>query len=721
MTSLAGALLRLTHSTLRKPAVCCLLCAVSCLPASPLSAEPVDRREPTAGYSAIQRAFLREDFESSEALAGAFVTENPRAPETTRVWIWLALSLDRLQRSSDALSELERMKARLPSQDPLWPEVLFWEGEVSRRALQMVRAKLAYQRLVAQYPASTWASQAHLGLGLIDLHQQAFEPALKHFEAVASAQPGTPAASDARRFAGLCDLKLNRFDQAADIFRALLNQPQSPDAAAQLGFYLGESLSGLGRYEEAVPVYRRALESAASSSWGRLAQFGLGWASYQAGRCGESLKAFDAYLTGGAMEHEPEALFAQAGCLVRLDQAGDASAKLETLRARYAGHPLARAGALLLIDGYRRQGRLALAKTRALELLREPLEPGDRAEASLRLGVIALEEGDAQQAQTAFQAAHRVHEPLIAQAALGGLADVELYLGRAERAQQLYEEAIALAPHTPQSDYARLQAGRIQAQQGSLERAVEMFRLVTSSPDLTLADDARLALVAAYLSRHRDELARAALDVIHQPLFADRLAARSAYYEALLALGQDDQAAARRLCETVVAQAGGTEEAFNATLLLADLTALASSPRDAANWLRERLAPARMPRAHRARLAKRFGDVARGEQAYAEAIGWYEEAMTWLPSLSGEISYWIASCYEAAGDVELARRWYQRVDQTPWHVRGKLALAKLLEREDRLEEAEAIYRAMSGEPIPEAKLVQERLLALERSQTVATQ
>jgi hypothetical protein len=45
-------------------------------------------------------------------------------------------------------------------------------------------------------------------------------------------------------------------------------------------------------------------------------------------------------------------------------------------------------------------------------------------------------------------------------------------------------------------------------------------------------------------------------------------------------------------------------------------------------------------------------------------------------------------------------------------VRGQLALAKLLERQDRSEDAKVIYEQLAASSIAEAAIVQERLAAL---------
>ena len=126
----------------------------------------------STGYLAVQHAFLQEQFTQVVSLAQNFILQNPTEPQIPRVWLWMVLSLDKLKEYNESLRELGRLKDRLSSRDPLWPEVLYWEGDIARRAFQMNRAKVAYQKLLDRYPDSSWTLQALLGMGMIELHQQ---------------------------------------------------------------------------------------------------------------------------------------------------------------------------------------------------------------------------------------------------------------------------------------------------------------------------------------------------------------------------------------------------------------------------------------------------------------------------------------------------------------------------------------------------------------------
>lgn len=677
--------------------------------------------DPTPGYAAVQQAFLHEDFEAATSLAQSFILQHPDVPEVPRVWLWLALSLDRLERSGEGLAELDRLKARVPLTDPLWPELLFWEGEISRRASQWLRAKLAYQRLIEQYPKSSWVSQAQLGIGLIYVQQQGYDSAIGYLHEVALQRPGTQIALDALLFEGLCHLRLEHFSDAVGIFQPLLLQLKEPTVIAQTSVYLGESLSGLERYDDAARAFQRAITAAGTSSWAGLAQFGLGWALYQADRCEESVEALEWYVRQedrpattprDGREHRLEALFAQGSCLIRLNRSAEASTRFEELLLRAPSHPLALQGGLLLADLYRDQGRVAAAKEILHRLLGRTRDPTTQAQIQVRLGAIALEQGNAAQAKTIFELARQSEEVPLQQAALNGLGDVQMFLGDLLGAKHWYEKAMALASQTSLANYAMFQLGRIQLLLGALDEAVHTFEQLAATSDPGLADEARLGLALAYLNRRQEDRARSLLQELRAQHPTSLIAARAAYYQALIALGDSDEALAQRLCQEVMTKAPKSEEAVDARLLLADLYGRRTSVADAMSWLEEAYRSASLPSRHRARLAKRLGDFARSQQAYTEAIRWYDEAAAQLPSQRGEIAYRVASCYEEAGDFDTAITWYQQIDQPPWRVRGQLATAKLYEREDRLGDAQAIYEALAHEPIPEAKIAQERLATL---------
>ncbi len=665
-----------------------------------------------AGYTAVQRAFLREAFEDAAAMAQAFATQHPQAAESPRVEIWLALSLDRLQRTQEALEALERLKRRLPPAHPDWAEVLYWEGDISRRAYQVVRARMAFQRLLSRYPSSTWAPQARLGLGLVALHQQVFDQALDAFRDVVRAHPDTPAARDALLFQGACHLRLQQHDQAVAVLEPLVAQLREPVMAAQAAVYLGESLTALGQYDRAAAAYERALASAPESMWGGLARFGLGWAWFRAGRCRESLQAFDEFLGTGGGRQRPEALFAQGACLRTLGRESEGVKRFERVMGESPQHPLALESALAVIDVLCEQNRFGDAKQRVHALFGWPIDERTRSQLQLRLGTIALAQGNIAQARTVCELAAKSDDPSVRQAAVSGLGDVALAGGDSQEARQRYDEALTRDPNTLVGRYARYQLGRLALQAGKFDAAMAAFQEVLTAGDADLADDATLALALTYLQRGEVEVARTHLEAVRGRGPDEPVAARAAYYLALASLEAQDGPAAQRFCEEVLRKAPRSEEAIDARLLLADLMAQTQPIREVMAWLEGAARSQALPVRHRAKIAKRLGDLARQEDAYPEALRWYDEAERILPALRGEIAYRVASCYEQVGDFDVAIERYQAARQPPWRVRGLLAAAKLLERQERWDAAAALYKRVVEEGTVEAALARERLVQL---------
>ena len=670
---------------------------------------------PTAGYQEVQRAFIREDFEEVTELAQAFILENPGAPEVPRVWVWLALSFDRLARPHEALRELQRVRRRLHSRDPLWAEALFWEGDVGRRAFQMVRAKIAYERLLDRHPESKWTSQAQLGLGLIALHQQKFESAIEQFRRISSQDVPSEGKGavvlDALLFEGMCRFHLKQFTEAVALLSPLLERLDEV-AIPQTAFYLGESLSALERYEEAVQAYQRAVDvGETGQQWTLPARFGMGWAYYRIDQCEESISEFTRYLAEATV-YRTEARFAQGSCLIKGGQVKQALLRFEQIVSRDPEHALALESAFVLVDAYRREERFSLAKALLHSFLRQDVDAASQSQIQIRLGTLALDQGNHARARTIFVLAAEQDEPDVRQAALSGLGDVALSVGELTDAQAFYEEAVTVLAQTSLTDYAAYQLGRIHLQLGEFDLAIGTFRRLAAQGDALLADDATLALVIAHVNLKEVDAAQALLEGIRRERAGSELAARAGYYEALLALREGDENAARAHCEALIARAPLTDEAFEARLLLAELQSRETSPREVMDQLLHVYNTERLPKTQRAKLAQRLGDFARRDGVYPEAIKWYERAGRLLPSLQSEAFYRIASCYEESGDIELAIAWYKKVTKSPWRVRGQLAIAKLLERQNRFAGARKIYEQLAEEPIPEAKLMKERLAAL---------
>lgn len=671
----------------------------------------------SGAYVSIQRAFLREEFPLAVSLAEDFLQHYPQAPEAVRVSLWLALSLERLQRGPEALAVLDTLKQRLPAQHVLWPETLYWDAEISRKMQEIGRAKLAYQQLLEKYPNTTWTPQAELALGMIYMQQQAFASAITHFRDVARRFPLSAAAVDAVLFEAYCYLQSRRFDEAVTLLIPYVHRQAQARQAAQAAFYLGEALNGLKRYDEAIAAYRRAITATQASNWSVLGHFGVGWSSFQLGRCEESVAALATYRQLAThREYEVESLFAEGQCLQQLGRSDEAVQRFTTIVEQHAAHALAFDSGLVLADLQQQRGQVAAAKALLDRFRRQAPDEERQARVDVQLATVSLMEGDAPLARQLYQQVLAAPGSRLRPAALSGLGDVAVFEGDTEAAAAQYAQALRASKEPAVAAHAQYQLGRLKLQSGKTDEAIALFRKVMGSDQGTVADDARLALVVAHLKQQEAGLAQALLGNLRRQRPGTTVAARAAYYEALFALDEGDLGTVRQRCEETIARAPLSDEAVDARLLLAELEAQGNPARPLRAFLEAWYATGPLFRAQRAKLALRLGDLASRDRDYAAALRWYEAASSALPALHDEAVYHAASCFEEAQDYERALQWYQTVRQRPWQTRAQLALAKLLERQDRVAEALKIYGRMAKEAVPEAKVAKERQALLRAAQ-----
>ena len=715
-------------------------------------------------FGAVQTAFLQENFTRVVDLVRPFMAEGVSHPQAQRVWLWYVLSLDRLNRSDEALQELDRLKSNLIQRaehgaelrrQPLWPEVLYWEAEISRRQDKMLRARMAYELLLQSVPESTWRQQARLGLGLVLLNEQDLDAAASRFaELTVDAAPNSSLAKQGQFLLAVCDVQRQDFTAAIVRLRRLLEQ--SPDLArspyrttdpatqadlgprwgwrAQVQVYLADALAGLRQFDDAAALYRQIIDAQPQSRWAQLARFGLGWIEFQQGRCEDSLKDFAAYRAAGVQaadraesfappDSRAELLFAEGRCLMAVGGETEALARFRLLRQEEPEHDLAVEAGFSIGELLEREGRYDDALAMLDELGRQAFEIRQIEQAQLRAAAVAAAAGRLELAAARYQQASASPEFATAQAGLNGLGDVEARRGRLDAAEAWYRKSIDQLPTSQAGLYASFQLGRLQAQAGKTADAIATFKRLCGGAQAVvgphaqaarrIAVEARLALAFTYVSQNQPELARAELEFLRAQDHTSPEAARAGYYLAVLA-GQDGRVAeARQLCDEVIRQAPTSQEAMQARLMLAEIVSSADSPQQAMAFFADPAFWQHLSRAQRSELEKKLGDIARQARAWAAAIHWYELAWQDAPSRQAELDYRIASCYEAGGDAALAAHRYRAIAEEPWRVRGQLAAAKLMERQERWPEAIAIYDALTRQGVPESKIAQERLMALQ--------
>ncbi|MBI2093999.1 MAG: tetratricopeptide repeat protein [Candidatus Omnitrophica bacterium] len=534
------------------------------------ASEAISTEESTADYLAIQRVFLQEDFSETNRLSEAFLSRYPDAPGATRVALWRILSLDRIGEKQQALAKIRLLMERLPQTDALWSEAVFWDGEISRRSQETARAARAYRRLLEKSANSQWTSQARMGLGLVCIQEQEFEKAQEHFRKVSTDRKATPLGQEAQVLEGLCLLRLRKFQEAASFLEPLMGSLQQANLRAQAFCYLGESFSGLKDFAQALTHYRAALEST-DSPWEAVAQFGVGWSAAELNRCQESVEAFDRYFSLRLKERRAEALFIQGRCLLQLGKEREGIWRLKQMSSEFPGHPLALESGLIVSERYRLERRWDLAKQSLHALLRQHPEGRRRAKVLVSLGRLALDQTNVAEARTVLQLAAKTDELAVKQEALSGLAEIQVFLGNFQAAEDLYEEAMWLDEESAAAVAAAYRVARLRLDMNDANGAIAILQRLESTAQGRLKEDAQIGLVAAYLAQRKDMLAKEIIRKIYAEKPSQMMSGRVAYYEALLTLGEGNELLASQFCRDATLWAIHTEEGFEAKLLLIEM------------------------------------------------------------------------------------------------------------------------------------------------------
>jgi tetratricopeptide (TPR) repeat protein len=405
-------------------------------------------------------------------------------------------------------------------------------------------------------------------------------------------------------------------------------------------------------------------------------------------------------------------LFAQGRCLMEQSEQDKAISFFEKIRIQDPEDSLAMDAAISLAQIFEEKQKISEARSLLEDVLDQAFDQSQIAQAHLRLGYIYLLEEKPQEAVVQFQLAQSVPGDELRQSVLNGLGDAEQMRRRLDEARRLYEDSRKISSVSSEGLYATYQLGRLELGEGNVNDAIGLFDSISYSDKSSIADDANLALAFIYLNQADLKKAREHISKVDASKKSPQ-SARAAYYLALVLLQEGNVPQSKISCEEIVKSYQGTEEALEARLLLADILATESSAREAfEGLLKDAYRIESFPPKLGARFARKLADLAHRSFDYKEAIRWYEVAGNSLAAYQGEIEYRIASCYEEAGDLEVAINRYRYIKDEPWRIKGQLAAAKLLEREERYLDAKRIYEEVSVAQVPESKIAQERLASL---------
>ena len=384
--------------------------------------------EDTARFWLAESQFRADDFQSAERSYRVYLRRFPEgdhALESRRGLVW---SLFRLERYPDCSREIQATLPKLRDRGEV-AEMSYVQGECFYKTKDYKNALVAYQR-VANDPV--YGDDALAGRAYCLVEEGDKKAGAEAFAQLASRYSGSPLAPEARLRAGLLYVELGQAESARELLRPALAQGGTAAQEAHIALARVETESK--NYAAAERHYRAAMDGPEDSI---KAEARLGFADMlvAAGRANEAVKYYDMAADGAGGDYALASLVLTAFNGKRYDQVvsygrrfktrfassehlGDvAFALAETLftRGEYPAAELEyelaarKKKELEATCAYRRawcayrQDDLVKAQAAFARFLRDHGSDGRRGEAYAVLGRIALDRGQADQAEQYYR------------------------------------------------------------------------------------------------------------------------------------------------------------------------------------------------------------------------------------------------------------------------------------------------------------------------------
>ncbi|MFP4473560.1 MAG: tetratricopeptide repeat protein [Candidatus Omnitrophota bacterium] len=595
---------------------------------------------------------------------------------------------------------------------------LFWMGETYFKGADFVQAAEYYQRIMTEYPESTYVPQAAYSLGWTSLEQGQQEEAAEYFLLVTRRYPEHTLAEEALFKAGESYFETAQYDRAAAVFQRYIERYFADLPRPRALIFLAESYYYQNQYIEAVTYYAKAAEAADGAEMRMNAAVGMAWSYYHLQKYDLALNHFERSLRIGE-EHDlrPEDAYLGMANTLYAQQKYD-----EALRSYQEFMDLSPEQ-----SSRKDEARLGMAHTYyALEKFSEAAEGYQK----------IVSDGTPQDGET---------PPEIWFKASYGLAWTYIRQGRTEQAVTVFEEVERLAGTALESANALMQMGDAYQEAGSLAGALAAYdKILTEYPESPFADYAQFQQGVVLLKKGDQEAARFSLHALKNNFPQSRYIPEADYYIGLAHFHSRNWGNVVKYIDQFLktaANASGLEgqaryilgvslmrlERYDRALKL--FRSLASEPSDQA-WVTQtaelNIAKClyRMGRVKEAlrrfeRIMTDFqgtdvhqtaliwlGDYFFEDNQYEKAAEYYTRFLDIFPGSdrSDLVLYDLGRVYQRQGDLQSALRSFNAVSEENKDIsaRAKLAVAEIFSQQVDTETALKTYRRIA-EDIPDYK------------------
>ncbi|MFU8812630.1 MAG: tetratricopeptide repeat protein [Balneolaceae bacterium] len=291
-------------------------------------------------------------------------------------------------------------------------------------------------------------------------------------------------------------LNTGNYDQSVEEFNTVIERFPGTEWAARSQYNIGDAFYNAGDFERAIEEYRTVLQRYPRSEYIIEAINGIQFAQLSGGMGDESTRVLEEFLDDNPTSITADRLrFRQAENLL---QSGDYSAAVaefsQYLRITNNENMMPEAY-FNMADAHQRMNDDEAA-AQAYETIISDFPESDRVAPSLaELGRIRIDQQRYEEARETYQQLAE-HDSRFAQEAFLGLGNAELGLGNRQQARQHFEGVLSINSN---NDAARNGLGKILKEDGRMDEARRLFRLVSENNMTAVGAEAQYLIGLTYM------------------------------------------------------------------------------------------------------------------------------------------------------------------------------------------------------------------------------
>lgn len=454
-----------------------------------------------------KNAFDKELYEAATPLFGRVIDNFPDSARAQEARLYLGQCYfyrKMYDQAVKALMDYSQAAAQSPAKTPeAW---YYWMAEAFFKKNDFSKAYELYQKLLVEYPQSTYAAHAFYSLGWCLFEQGKFKEAEDKFIALKLAFPSSPLAREADSKLAECLYQLKDYTKLKSHLELFFSSvsPGDGDDSALLKFYLAESCYYLGDYPSAIENYTQASKQARDNSLIGLIELGLGWCALKTNAYIEAKAHFDRILeTQGEGKAAESALLGKALGLQMGLQAEPALESYEKLIA-VAKNADTRLDGLLgkaeVLYSLKRYQEAIAVYDEARVSLGAGVDEAQSSRLSYGAGLVYLKTKDFTNALNEFSSlADKTGDIKIKIASRSKIGEVYLESGDIQKAISAYEGVLRDYPDCQACDYPSWGLAVSLSRLGEYGKAIELFKtIIQKYPQSGLLDEAVFSLGKAY-------------------------------------------------------------------------------------------------------------------------------------------------------------------------------------------------------------------------------